>query len=185
MPITTIDRNTALVIIDLQQGIKLIPTVHPLGAVASNAAKLAAAFRKRGAPVVLVNVAGLSPGRTDVKRPMPALPANWADLLPELDAQASDLRVTKYAMGAFYGTPLDFLLRRRSVTQIVLCGIATSSGVESTARGAHDRGYHVTLVTDAMTDFDSEGHANSLARVFPRIGETGTVDDVLALVERG
>src|SRR5271163_2410393 len=111
--------------------------------------------------------------------------ADWADIVPELDPQASDVRVTKMQWGAFYGTALDLQLRRRGVTQIVLCGIATSIGVESTARDAYERGYNVTLAVDAMTDMKAEAHDNSLARIFPRLGETGTTDAVLALLEKG
>ncbi|GAA3366521.1 hypothetical protein GCM10020366_70460 [Saccharopolyspora gregorii] len=91
--------------------------------------------------------------------------------------------VTKRNWGAFHGTDLDVQLRRRGVTQIVLGGIATSLGVESTARAAHEHGYHVTLATDAMTDLDAEAHRNSLERIFPRLGETGTTDEVVDLFE--
>jgi nicotinamidase-related amidase len=82
--------------------------------------------------------------------------------------------------GAFYGTPLDLHLRRRRVTQIVLCGIATSIGVESTARAAHEHGYNLTLVIDAMTDRSAEAHQNSVERIFPRLGEIGATADVLS-----
>jgi nicotinamidase-related amidase len=111
-------------------------------------------------------------------------PPDWLEIVPELDARASDVRVTKQQWGAFYGTALDLELRRRGVTQIVLCGIATSIGVESTAREAYERGYNVALVVDAMTDMNAEAHANSLARIFPRLGETATTDAVLALVAK-
>ena len=70
--------------------------------------------------------------------------------------------------------PLDGLLRELGVTQVVISGIATSLGVESTARSAHEHGYHVVLATDAMTDRDPAAHANSVDRVFPRLGETAT-----------
>lgn len=182
MPITTVDPNTALIVVDLQKGVAMMPTTHPLPAVVANAAKLAAAFRLRGAPVVLVNVAGLSPGRCDVMRPSRTLTPDLIELMTELDRQPSDLLVTKYAMGAFHGTSLDFHLRRRSVTQVVVCGVVTSLGVESTARGAHDRGYHLTIVTDAITDFDAAAHSNSVERVFPRIAETGSTADLLGLL---
>ncbi|MCU1620769.1 MAG: putative hydrolase, partial [Modestobacter sp.] len=83
---------------------------------------------------------------------------------------------------AFHATDLDLQLRRRGITQIVLAGIATSAGVESTARAAHEHGYSVTLAVDAMTDLDAEMHRHSVAKVFPRLGETGTTADVLALL---
>jgi len=92
--------------------------------------------------------------------------------------------VTKRNWGAFYGTDLDLQLRRRGVTQVVLAGIATSIGVESTARAAHEHGYQVTLATDAMTDLDPEAHRNSIERIFPRLGERGTTDEVITLLAR-
>jgi nicotinamidase-related amidase len=181
MPITALDPNTALVVIDLQRGIVGLPTVHPMADVLGNAVSLVKAFRRRELPVVLVNVAGGAPGRTEQKRAW-SFPPNWTELVPELDQQPSDLVVTKYTPGAFHGTSLDMQLRRRGVTQIVLCGVSTTSGVESTARSAYEHGYNVTLVVDAMTDMSREAHDNSVQRFFPKIGETGTTADVLALL---
>jgi nicotinamidase-related amidase len=181
MPITTLDPTTALVVIDLQVGIMSIQTQpYSASAVAANAAKLARAFRARNLPVVLVNVAGMSPGRSETPRPSFAFPPNWTDLAPELERAPNDLLVTKYSIGAFYGTALDLHLRRRGTTQIVLCGIATGSGVEATARAAHDHGYHLTFAVDAMADRDAAIHAHSVEKLFPRLGETGTTDDILA-----
>jgi len=66
----------------------------------------------------------------------------------------------------------------------VLTGIATSIGVESTARQAYESGWHVTLATDAMTDINADAHGNSLTRIFPKLGETGTTEEILALLSR-
>ncbi|HET9620942.1 MAG TPA: isochorismatase family protein [Kofleriaceae bacterium] len=180
MPITTLDPATALVVIDLQRGIVANPLAHPADAIIAHAARLARAFRARGLPVVLVNVAGRAPGRTDARLPPFQPPADWTELVPELAPAPTDLRITKYTWGAFHGTPLDLQLRRRGVTQLVLCGISTSIGVETTARAAYEHGYHVTLAVDAMTDAVPELHHNTVERVFPRLGETGTTADVLA-----
>lgn len=182
MPLTKLDPKTALVIIDLQKGILSFPTAHPSGPVIEKSGALARAFRKKGLPVVLVNVGGMAPGRTDHGPMNFTPPPDWLDIVPELDPQSSDIRVTKQQWGAFYGTNLDLELRRRGVTQIVLCGIATSIGVESTARDAYEHGYNVSLVTDAMTDMNAEAHDNSLSRIFPRLGETGTAEALLALL---
>ncbi|MBM9507024.1 isochorismatase family protein [Actinacidiphila acididurans] len=181
MTATTLDPRTALVVIDLQQGIVGLPTAHPAKEVVARSAELAAAFRERGLPVVLVNVSGMAPGRTE--SPMRgSLPEGWDLLVPELNRQPGDIAVTKLQWGAFHGTALDLELRRRGVTQIVLTGISTSIGVESTARSAYEHGYNVTVVTDAVTDTDAEAHANSVAKIFPRLGETGSAADVLALL---
>jgi nicotinamidase-related amidase/predicted MFS family arabinose efflux permease len=184
MPLTTLDQTPALVVIDLQKGIVGLPCAHPIGEIVSRAAELARAFREHGLPVILVNVAGRAPGRTEVTLNFTP-PANWTDLVPELDQQPSDYLVTKHQIGAFYGTALEQILRRRGVTQVVLAGVATGSGVEATARNAYDHGYNVTLVVDAMTDMSADAHRYSIEKVFPRLGETATTEDVLkALAER-
>ena len=183
MPLTTLDPRSALIVVDLQRGIAALPTVHPIAPVVDNAARLAAAFRARGLPVVLVNVSGTAPGRSEHPRRNTSQTPDWAELLPELDAQPRDHRVTKRTWGAFTGTDLTDYLRLCEVTQVVVCGVATSIGVESTARQAHELGFHVALVTDAMTDLDAEAHANSLQRIFPRLGETGSTGQLLQLLQ--
>jgi nicotinamidase-related amidase len=185
MPITKLDTLTALVVIDLQKGIVTVPTAHPIKEIVDRSAQLARAFRKLGLPVVLVNVAGPAPGRTDVGPRKFAFPPDWTDLLPELERHASDYLVTKQRVGAFLGTDLDIYLRRRGVTQVVLTGVATSAGVEATARSAYDLGYNVVLAVDAMTDRDADSHRHSVEKIFPKIGETGTTSDVLKLLQGG
>ena len=183
MTLTTLDPQTALIVIDLQRGVVGLPTVHPAEAVVHNSAALAEAFRGYGLPVVLVNVTGAPAGRTERSAAGGAArPEGWEILVPELNQQPSDHLVTKRTRGAFTGTDLEQYLRDNEVTQVVVTGIATGSGVESTARHAHELGFHVTLVSDAMTDMSAEVHENSLLRIFPGIGETGTTVEVLDLL---
>ena len=182
MPITTLDPTAALVVIDLQKGIVGMPTAHPASEIVARAATLARAFRQKELPVVLVNVTGGAPGRTDVPRPAFSLPPDWTELVPELDRQPGDVIVSKQRWGAFLGTGLNDALRARGVTQIVLIGVATSIGVESTARSAYDLGYNVVLVIDAMTDRDGDAHHHSVEKIFPRLGQTDITDNVLKLL---
>jgi nicotinamidase-related amidase len=179
MPLTKLDPNAALIVIDLQEGITSLPTVHPAGEIIGRAAELARGFRERKLPVVLVNVNGGAPGRTDAGPPNFTRPANWAELVPQLEQQPGDHLVTKQRWGAFLGTSLDDQLRQRGVTQVFVVGISTSAGVESTARSAYDLGYNVVLVADAMTDRNPDAHRNSLEKIFPRLGETDTTENVL------
>ena len=180
MPLTTLDTKAALVVIDLQKGIAGMATVHPMADIIGRTAQLARAFRKRGLPVVLVNANGRAPGRTDAAAfAFPSAP-HWAELVPELEPQPHDHLVTKQRWGAFIGTPLDQYLRGHDVTQIVMTGVATSIGVESTARSGYDHGYNVVFVTDAMTDRDADAHQYSVEKIFPRMGETTTTDALLA-----
>jgi nicotinamidase-related amidase len=184
MALTTLDEKTAIVVIDLQKGIVTIPAVHPIAEVVQRAASLVKAFRRHGLPVVLVNVAGRAPGRTEAGAPNFSPPADWTELVAELEVQPEDHLVTKMRWGAFYGTSLDATLKRLGVTEIVLAGVSTSVGVETTARSAYEHGYNVVLATDAMTDRDPGAHANSIERIFPKLGETATTAEILGMLEK-
>ncbi|MGA7356195.1 MAG: hydrolase [Candidatus Cybelea sp.] len=189
MPVTMLDPASALVVIDMQKGILAMPTVHPTARVLANVVRLVDAFRASQRPVVLVRV-GWSPSGGDALKsrtqsaPVTAKrPADFFEYADELRADAQrDVLVHKRQWGAFYGTDLDLQLRRRGVTNIVLCGISTSIGVESTARDACERGYNLTFAPDAMTDLSDEAHDRALRLIFPRIGEIGTVAEILALL---
>ncbi len=191
MTLSTLDPRTALVLIDLQNGIVAAPTAPRTGPeVVARAGELADAFHAHGAPVVLVRVTFAAdggdrvPGRIEAPQRMAAPPEGWDVIVDELAGHPEDIRVSKRNWSAFYGTDLDLQLRRRGITQIVLGGIATSIGVESTARAAHEHGYHVTLATDAMADMDAEAHRNSIERIFPRLGETGTTAEIVELLAK-
>jgi nicotinamidase-related amidase len=180
MPLTTLDPTPALVVVDLQKGIVSGPVAH----VVPPAVALAKAFRQHELPVILVNVTGRAPGRTDAGGHASTFPAGWADIIDELDQQEGDHLITKRRRSAFHDTGLDTLLRDLGVTQIVLAGVSTSSGVESTARSAHDHGYHVVLATDAIADPDPDSHRHSLERIFPKLGETTTSAEITAFLDR-
>ena len=182
MPLTTLDPVPALVVIDLQKGI----VSDAVAQVVPPAAALAKAFRQRELPVVLVNVTGRAPGRTDAggHGGTGTLPAGWADIIDELGPRPGNHLITKRRRSAFHDTGPDTLLRDLGVTQVVLAGVSTSSGVESTARSAHDHGYHVVLATDAMADPDPESHRHSLERVFPKLGETTTSAEIVGFLDR-
>lgn len=182
MTATTLDPKTALIVIDLQKGIVSLP-VAGVGDVVKQAASLADAFRRHGLPVVLVNVAGGAPGRAEQSRSLGNLPAGWTDLVPELNRQPQDYTVTKHSWGAFANTGLEDHLKSLGVTQVVIAGVSTSIGVESTARQAYELGFNVTLAIDAMADMNPEAHLNSITRIFPRLGETGTTAEIVALLD--
>lgn len=180
--------RTAIVVIDLQQGIVRADTAPYSGAeVVERAARLCRAMRAAGGTVVVVRVTPSADGK-DALKPLtdsPPLtpkerPLDWAELAPGLDCQPSDIVITKRQWGAFYGTELDLQLRRRGVDTIVLCGITTNIGVETTARDAYDRGYNQIFVENATSARSADEHAFVMKTVFPRIGRVRTVDDVLS-----
>ncbi len=190
MPATALDPRTALVVIDLQRGLSALTTTPSIREVVASTARLAEAFRDLKLPVIWVTVSFSPDGgdRLTTRTQMPPrsfpMSPDFAELIPELNAQPGDLRVTKRQPNAFHGTDLDLQLRRRHITGIVLAGVATSIGVESTARAAHERSYNITFASDAMTDMDPASHEHSLTKMFPRLGELDTTDAILQLLPR-
>jgi nicotinamidase-related amidase len=177
--------TAALVLIDLQQGIVPLPMLAPHSgqSVVQRAAELAAAFRAIGSPVIYVRVdmAAILPLPVDRRMRDPSAPpppAAASELVPDCGYQAGDGLVTKRQWGAFHGTDLDQLLRRRGIRTVVLGGIATNFGVESTARSAIDLGYAVVFVEDAMTSAGAELHAFAVQQVFPFMGRVRSAAEV-------
>jgi nicotinamidase-related amidase len=190
MTLTELDARTALVLIDLQRGITSLVSPDVLARPLARAVELATTFRARGLPVVLVRVAFAADfadaprNRTDAARPAATPSAGWTELLPELARQPTDIVVTKHHTGAFHGTDLDLHLRRRGITGIVLGGVVTSLGVESTARAGYEHGYNITFACDAMADPDPRAHHHSLNVTFPHFGEVATTGAIVQALGR-
>jgi nicotinamidase-related amidase len=181
--------KTALVVIDLQKGIVGMKTEpHDAATVVQNAARLADAFRERALPVFLVRVTPSADLKDSLRPTADAStapgqwnrPPDWSDIVPEMNKRESDFLITKRQWGAFYGTELDLQLRRRGIDTIVLCGISTDIGVESTARFAYEYGYHQIFAEDAMTARSETGHAHAVREIFPRIGLVRKTEQVLS-----
>ncbi|GAA4629298.1 cysteine hydrolase family protein [Cellulomonas oligotrophica] len=183
MPASTLDERTALIVVDLQHGTVDGPSVVPTGPVVANAARLAAAFRAHDLPVVVATVRGGPPGRIGVLQGRPSPATDLGEVVPGLGTAPGDLHVTRTGWSAFAGTSLAGLLRERGVTQVVVVGMATGIGVESTARQAYDLGLHVTVVQDAVADRFAQGHERALGLVLPMLGEVATTDEVVALLD--
>lgn len=190
MELTIPHSNTALVLIDLQRGIVGRDNLAPRSGqeVVDNASLLAEAFRQRGALVVLVHVDFAKDGgdalQPPVDAPQPAAnrPSNWAEIVPALGPKKSDIVIQKHQWGAFYGTELDLQLRRRGIDTIVLGGIATNMGVESTARDAYERGYALIFAEDAMASMGADLHEFAVTKIFPRIGRVRSTSAILAAI---
>jgi nicotinamidase-related amidase len=180
--------STALVVIDLQKGIVSIPT-QPYDAqvVVGNAARLVEVFHKHRMPVFFVTVSASKDGGDRLIPVTDGLfglgtnqfPADWSELVPELAPEDGDHLIIKRQWGAFYGTDLDLQLRRREIRTIVLCGISTNIGVESTARFAYEYGYQQIFVEDAMSSRSSIEHEHTLSKIFTRLGRVRSTQDIL------
>ncbi len=187
----SIDKSkTALVVIDLQKGIVGISTApYSASSVVANAAKLAGEFRINQMPVILVRVTPSKDGK-DALQPVAdnptsmnvPRPPDWAEIVPELGPEPGDIVITKRQWGAFYGTELDLQLRRRKIDTIVLCGISTNIGVESTARFAFEYGYQQIFVEDACAARSQAEHDNAVKTTFMRIGRVRKTDELLGVL---
>ncbi len=182
--------KTALVVIDLQKGIVSRETApHGVKKVVENAARLAEAFRKHGMPVFLVHVAPIGVDRLSPPSDEQFVgrgaqnnqDANWSDIVDELGRSDSDIIISKKQWGAFYGTDLELRLRRRGIDTIVLCGIATNYGVESTARFAYEYGFQQIFAEDAIDSMSKEMHDASVNYVLKRIGLVRSTDEILSV----
>jgi nicotinamidase-related amidase len=179
-------KTTALVLIDLQKGILSRPTQPYSGEqIFAKGMELTQRFRAVRAPVVRVRVdfgsdfVDAPSNNVDEPTPRPAggYGADFA-AFPDDPAAHGDLVVVKHHWGAFTGTELDLLLRRRGVRTIVLGGVATNIGVESTARSAHELGYDLVLAEDATTGLSAEHHAFAFTHIFPRIARVAKTADI-------
>lgn len=188
-PLTLDPKKTALVLIDLQHGVlPMAGGPHPAADIVRQAAALGQALAAAGGTVVPVNVAFAAdaadrlqvPVDTPPAIPPGALPATWSELVPEIAALPAKVRIIKRQWSAFYGTELDLQLRRRGITTIVLGGIATNFGVESTARDAWQHNYAVVVAEDACTSVSAEAHRFSIERIMPRIARVRSTAEILA-----
>jgi nicotinamidase-related amidase len=169
-------KTTALVLIDLQDGILGYPLAPLSGTeLLAKGKALAERFRAAKAPVVLVNVAWSADSKDVLHAPVDypthpegGVPKGFSNLAAGL-AKDGDILITKRQWGAFHGTELDLQLRRRGIRTIVLGGVATNLGVESTARQAWEHGYEVVIAKDATTSLGAELHDFAITKIFPLI----------------
>jgi len=196
--ITALDPKTALVLIDMQNAIAAIKGAHHFGGIVEKSKDLINAFREKNLPIVFINVNPVGSPWTKVRAEVSQMPKDeegiraakkqWEEsgagnIIEQLEVKEGDLLITKYTWSAFPNTSLHDELQKRGVTGIVLCGVATSIGVEGTARDASVLGYNLTFAVDAMTDMFQDAHDHSLTRIFPRIGEVDTTEAIVAKIQ--
>ncbi|MFT4262594.1 MAG: isochorismatase family cysteine hydrolase [Nocardioides sp.] len=184
MSVTTIGPDAALVVVDLQVALVAGLAERGSGAVVENTVRLADAFRRSGRAVALLTTDLNDPpvGRNDHASPRPPVPSAGLAIVPDLAPEPGDIVIEKRGWGGFVGTGLDARLRERGIGQVVLAGVATGFGIESTARQAYDAGYHVVVALDAITDPRPHGHDFTVTEILPALAETGSTADVLDLL---
>ncbi len=182
-------KATALVVVDLQHGVLALPLTPYDGAqVVARSVELGHAVAGAGGTIVLVNVSYADdyadrpsqPTDAPMSLPTGGLPGDWATLAPEVSALPARVRITKRQQSAFYGTELDLQLRRRGISTVLLCGIATNFGVEATARDAHNHNYAVVIAADACTSVAPTLHEFAVTKILPRIARVRGSSEIIA-----
>jgi nicotinamidase-related amidase len=194
MSLTLDPRTCALVLIDLQKGILGLPLVpYDAAQIVENAVALGRRFNDAGGTVVLVNVAFANDSADRLKQevdaptpvPVGGMPAEWSEFVPEVSSLRADVIITKRQWSAFYGTELDLQLRRRRVETIVLGGVVTNFGVESTARDAWHHNYSVVIAEDACASMGADLHQFSVEKVLRRVARVRSTAEILAGLAAG
>lgn len=171
-------RRSALVVLDLQLGTTVGPKAHAVDQIVPRVRELADLFRSRGLPVVWATVDGTPAGRTSHGAGGRMFPDGFAQLVDGLGAQDGDRHLVRRSWSALAAPDVDHELREVGITEVVIVGIATSFGVESTARQAYDLGYDVVIVEDAVTDNTIEAHEHSMTRVLPALARIIRASDL-------
>lgn len=161
-----------------------------------NVRRLLDACRSAGVRVLYTRNCAQAPDGADApaswRRPGRVEGVNWcvagskeAEIIEEVRPHDNDIVVDKTSSGAFASTALDTLLRNLGVTTLLFCGVATNYCVETSVRGANDRGYEAVLVSDACAARTAEQERwawEVLDGIYCRV--LGT-DDVLARLPAG
>jgi nicotinamidase-related amidase len=176
-------KKTALILIDLQHGIVGMDTQpYTAKSVVVKSAMLAERFREKNATVIYVRVdlGSILALPVDVSHgdPNSPPPPIASELVPESGFQPTDLLITKRHWSAFSGTDLEERLRKADLNTVVIAGIATNFGVESTARAAAGLGFAVVLPEDATTSISADAHKFAYQLIFPMLGRVRSAAQV-------
>ncbi|MCI2956865.1 isochorismatase family protein [Agromyces atrinae] len=179
-----LEAPAALIVVDLQSATLASPFASPADDVVDVAAALVDAFHAHESVVVFAASTGTPRGQNAYgSEPRVFLPDHRV-LAPALDVRESDVIVERAALSAFAGTDLAETLHDDGVTTVVVVGVATSFGVESTVRSAYDLGFHVVVASDAVTDLRAESNTHALTAVFPAIARVASSGDIVEALGR-
>jgi gluconolactonase len=192
-------KRTALLIQDLQNDVMIArgafaETGSPQHAkeqnVVANEKRLAAAFRKAGAPVIHVwyivekGAPGLkqnAPLFQGVKDANALVRGTWGAAPAEgLEAQDGDHVIEKMRMNGFYETRLDILLRGLGVETLIITGAWTNMSIEHTARHAADAGYQAVVASDGTSTVSDDWQRAALEYAMTNVAAVGTCGEIAA-----
>jgi len=179
-------KKTALVVIDLQNALMELKTApHPVADVVRTNRRIAQALRSRGGLVVWVRVDLNDFLDLPVDQPPPKrgqMPPELSEIAPSAGREENDLVMTKRHWGAFAKTALEDELKRRGIDTVILTGISTNIGVESTLRQGAGLGFAFVVAEDACSGQDGGDHRFAFEKIFPRIARVRAADEIIEAI---
>jgi len=188
--------RTALVVFDMQKGQFEVDDAERRrwlaeSNIVANTVQLLQAARSAGLPVFYIQNSR-RPDFADQKEVLtdagggvrggPVIGTRGWEILDEIKPEPNDYVVPKFRQGAFSSTTLDILLRARSIDTLLLCGVRTTVGIETTVRDGRDLGYNIVLVSDCTGGVSPEDHQWTLQRIFPMLARVRTHTQVAAML---
>jgi len=183
--VTLVPRRSALVIVDMQRYFledsshAFIPAAR---AIVPRITKLIHAYSQRGLPIVFTRHLN-----TDANAGM--MSRWWQDLIraedpaseiiPEFDLSRGII-IQKSQYDAFHQTPLEKILLRKGVTQVVICGVMTHLCCETTARSAFVRGFEVFFTVDGTATYTEAFHQATLLNLAHGFAIPVFIDEILS-----
>ncbi len=159
--------HTALIVWDVQK--MLVNNIYNKEDFLKNINSLIETARKKGMPIFFTKITPLpskfeSPSRkysaTKSKFNLSQLPKEMFDLA--IQPNEGEIVINKNTASIFIGTNFELMARNAGIETLIIAGIATEIGVESTAREASNRGFYVVVGSDASSSSDKEAHERSL-----------------------
>jgi nicotinamidase-related amidase len=176
--------KTALVVIDLQNALMGMNTApHAVADVVKNNRRIAEALRAAGGTVIWVRVDVNSMLSLPADEPSrfggQKMPEELMQIAPSAGFTEGDLLVTKHHWGAFAQTDLEQQLKSLGAELIILTGISTNAGVESTLRQGTGLGFAFVVVEDACSGQDAADHRLAFEKTFRRLARVRSTAEVV------
>jgi nicotinamidase-related amidase len=179
----TLEQPTALLVVDIQSGTLSNAQAVSAEIMVKNARLLVDAFHAAARPVIFALSTGTPAVQTAANSGGRRFPDEFAILDPRLGRRDEDIVVKRSAWSAFAQTGLKQSLDTLGVTELVIVGLATTYGIESTVREAADSGIHAVVPIDAISGPIADHHEAALAERFPLLARPCTTADVLAALD--
>ncbi len=175
--------HSALIVWDVQRF--LVDRVFNKEEFLLNLNKLLSRAREAKMPVIFTKITPMPPGfespsrkyiSSKMKFDLSQVPKEMWDL--EIKPRENEIVVNKNTASIFVGTNFELMAKNAGIETLIIAGIATEIGVESTARDASNRGFYTVVVSDSSSSMDKEAHLRALTNM-TKLFDVLSTDEVI------